>query len=100
MTRRSVAIFVFLLALTSSLKLAVAAEPAWREVAATDDWKKAPAGEKGRLWYRAKVAVPSSWQGRDLKLVVESIDDAREFYFNGQLVGRLGDFPPNYRSAL
>ena len=77
-----------------------AAEPAWKEVAVPDDWKKAPAGEKGRLWYRTKVAIPSTWQGRPLELVVESIDDAREFYLGGQLVGRLGEFPPNYKSAL
>lgn len=79
---------------------AAAAEPAWKEVTIPDDWKKAPPGEKGRLWYRAKVSVPSAWQGRQLQLVVESIDDAREFYFGGQLAGRLGEFPPNYRSAL
>lgn len=78
----------------------VAAEPTWKEVVATDDWKKAPAGDKGRLWYRAKVSVPAAWQGRQLDLVVEAIDDAREIYFGGKLVGQLGEFPPNYRSAL
>jgi hypothetical protein len=78
----------------------LAAEPAWKESTVPDDWKKAPAGDKGRLWYRTKVAIPSAWQGSKLQLVVESIDDAREIYFGGQLVGRLGDFPPNYRSAL
>src|SRR5262249_37664148 len=63
-------------------------------------WKKAPVGDKGHLWYRAKVAVPAEWQGRKLELVVEAIDDAREFYVSGQFVGRLGEFPPSYRSAL
>src|SRR5262245_316133 len=77
-----------------------AADPAWKEVPVPDDWKKAPAGDKGHLWYRAKVAVPVAWQGRKLELVVEAIDDAREFYVGGQLVGRLGDFPRQYRSAL
>jgi putative membrane-bound dehydrogenase-like protein len=79
---------------------AAAAEPAWKEAAIPDDWKKAPAGEKGRLWYRAKVAIPAAWRGRNLELVVESIDDAREIYFGGQLVGKLGEFPPQYQSAL
>src|SRR5436309_1942811 len=77
-----------------------AAEPAWKEVVLTEDLKKAPVGEKGRLWYRAKVSVPSGWAGRKLELVVEAIDDAREAYFGGQLVGRLGEFPPQYKSAL
>jgi putative heme-binding domain-containing protein len=93
-------IFSLLVVLAAPRYNLCAADPSWREVVATDDWKKAPAGDKGRLWYRAKVAVPPSWQGHELKLVVESIDDAREFYINGQLVGRLGEFPPNYRSAL
>src|SRR5205085_11495820 len=37
---------------------------------------------------------------RKLQLVVEAIDDAREIYFGGHLVGTLGEFPPNYKSAL
>ena len=81
---------IYLIALIACQKLLPAAEPAWKGVVATDDWKKAPAGEKGRLWYRAKVAVPSSWQGRQLELVVEGIDDAREIYFGGNLIGQLG----------
>src|SRR5688572_22686821 len=78
----------------------MAAEPAWKEAAVPDDWKKAPAGDKGRLWYRTKLVVPPAWRERSLELVVESIDDAREIYLNGQLVGRLGEFPPEFRSAL
>src|SRR4029079_2995348 len=77
-----------------------AAEPVWKEVGLVEDLKKAPAGDKGRLWYRAKVSAPSQWQGRELDLVVAAIDDAREIYFGGQLIGRLGEFPPEYRSAL
>jgi putative heme-binding domain-containing protein len=79
---------------------APAAEPAWKEVAIPDDWKKAPPGEKGFLWYRTKVAIPADWQGQTLELVVEAIDDAREIYFGGRLIGRLGEFPPQYLSAL
>ncbi|HEY2413540.1 MAG TPA: PVC-type heme-binding CxxCH protein [Pirellulaceae bacterium] len=96
---RSTLLFSCLVIILFARQLA-AADPAWREVTATDDWKKAPSGEKNRLWYRCKIAIPSAWQGRELKLVVESIDDAREIYLNGVLVGRLGEFPPNYKSAL
>ena len=77
-----------------------AAEPAWKEVAIPDEWKKAPAGEKGFLWYRANVTVPATWRDRKFELVVEAVDDAREFYFNGSKIGSLGDFPPAYRSGL
>ncbi|MCI0358170.1 MAG: c-type cytochrome [Planctomycetaceae bacterium] len=90
---------------------AQAVEPAWKEVAVPDEWKKAPAGEHGHLWYRAKVSIPAAWRTgtagqassgtqRKLELVVEAVDDAREFYFNGQKIGGLGDFPPAYRSGL
>src|SRR3954452_16312905 len=90
-------LFVFACALSIATH---AAEPAWKEVAVPDDWKKAPTGEKGFLWYRTKVAVPAEWKDRKLELVVEAIDDAREVYLGGHLVGTLGEFPPNYRSAL
>lgn len=77
-----------------------AAEPTWKEVAVPDDWKKAPAGEKGFLWYRTKVAVPADWRGRKVELVVEAVDDAREIFVGGRKVGGLGEFPPAYRSGL
>jgi putative membrane-bound dehydrogenase-like protein len=77
-----------------------AAEPAWKEVAVPEEWKKAPAGEKGYLWYLAKVSIPETWRERKFELVVEAVDDAREFYFGGQKIGNLGDFPPAYRSGL
>src|SRR5438132_10539254 len=89
--RLSVLVCALALVLSQSM---IAAEPAWKEVVVTDDWKKAPVGDKGFLWYRAKVAVPQSWQGRQLDLAVEAIDDAREIYFGGQLIGTLGEFPP------
>lgn len=98
MTLRLASLLILALALLTVR--AIAAEPVWKEVVVTDDWKKAPVGDKGFLWYRAKVAVPQSWQGRQLELVVEAIDDAREIYFGGATLGRLGEFPPNYRSAL
>jgi putative membrane-bound dehydrogenase-like protein len=65
-----------------------------------DDWKKAPKGEQGRLWYRCTVEIPAAWRGRQIELVVEAIDDAREVYFGGKLLGTLGSFPPAYRSGL
>jgi putative membrane-bound dehydrogenase-like protein len=77
-----------------------AAAPAWKEVGVPEEWKKAPAGEQGFLWYRAKVSIPATWRERKFELVVEAVDDAREFYFGGQKIGGLGDFPPAYRSGL
>ncbi len=84
-----------------SVALAVAAEPAWKEVAVPDDWKKAPAGEKGRLWYRCKVPIPAAWQGRQLELVVEADRRRPRDLFRRQAAReRWANFPPEYRSGL
>ena len=84
-------VLLALLAVALSVIRISAADAVWKEVVLTEDLKKAPVGEKGRLWYRAKVSVPAEWRGRMLELVVEAIDDAREIYFGGQLIGRLGE---------
>ncbi|MDX1945424.1 MAG: c-type cytochrome [Pirellulaceae bacterium] len=78
----------------------LAAEPAWKEASIPDDWKKAPPKGTERYWYRCQVAIPADWSGRQLQLVVEAVDDAREVYVGGQRVGTLGSFPPDYRSGL
>lgn len=95
--RLIVVIFLVLLVWQSA---AAAAEPAWKPVPVPEDWKNAPAGDKGFLWYRCKVAVPAPWRARKLELVVEAVDDAREIYFGGQKIGALGSFPPQYKSGL
>ncbi len=51
-------------------------------------------------WYRCVVKIPNAWRGQELKLFCEAVDDARELFFNGQLLGTLGRFPPEYRSGL
>ncbi len=80
------------------------APSAWHVVQVPQAWSKAPKGRYSRAvfthWYRCAVEVPRGWKGRPLTLFVEGVDDAREVYFNGRLVGRLGSFPPRYRSGL
>ncbi len=84
---------------------AVAAEPSpWHVVQVPQAWSRAPKGPYARAifthWFRCAVEVPKAWKGRKLSLFVEGVDDAREVYFNGRLIGRLGSFPPRYRSGL
>src|SRR5262245_41854326 len=93
-------VVLLMLLLTLAAPSLLAAEPAWKEVAIPDDWKKAPPGDNGWLWYRTKVAIPAAWRGREMAIVVEAADDAREIFVGGQAVGRLGEFPPAYRSGL
>jgi putative heme-binding domain-containing protein len=67
-------------------------------------WKRPPAGplaiDDGVVWYRAVVVPPADWDGDDLALFVEAVDDARQVFFNGRQIGVLGTFPPEFRSGL
>lgn len=76
------------------------AQDAWKEVAIPEVWKNPPAGVGGYSWYRCAVRIPAEWEGRELSLFSEPVDDAREVYLNGTRVGGAGQFPPNFRSGL
>ncbi|QDU30078.1 Cytochrome c [Anatilimnocola aggregata] len=88
-----------LLAMVSSA-VAMAADVDWKTVAVPQAWKASPGGTDTRLWYRAAVRIPQDWQGREVSLAIESVDDAREIYFAGQKIGTLGQFPPNFLSGI
>ncbi|MDG1894301.1 MAG: c-type cytochrome [Fuerstiella sp.] len=76
----------------------------WHAVTVPDVWRKMPTGDlapvKGFSWYRALIKVPADWQGAELTLFVEALDDARATYVNGTNVGATGTFPPRFRSGL
>lgn len=51
-------------------------------------------------WYRCAVLVPRSWPGSwNVTLGIASVADAHEAYFNGKLIGRSGEFPPDFSSG-
>lgn len=83
-----------------------AAQDSPAAIAATipDVWKRPPAGplsvDDGVVWYRAVVVPPADWDGKEVKLFVEAVDDARQVYVNGRQIGVLGTFPPEFRSGL
>jgi putative heme-binding domain-containing protein len=54
----------------------------------------------GFAWYRCQIAVPQNWEGSQLTLDVEQVDNAHEAYFNGVKLGGAGAFPPNYKNGL
>ena len=99
--------FALILAATSLLlaeQPGAAEPPEWSLVEIPAAWKtienKSGAEDGFREWYRCVVKIPTAWRGQKLKLFCEAIDDAREVFFNGQLLGTLGSFPPEYRSGL
>jgi len=77
---------------------------AWKPVQVPEIWRtSSPASLGNNLgfgWYRCLVDIPTDWKGKTLQLYLESIDDAREVYFNGVKIAALGVFPPKYRSGL
>jgi putative membrane-bound dehydrogenase-like protein len=98
----------------AAILLAVAAVPRaflraedkaqWKAVAVPEVWKNPPGGyydgKEYSAWFRCRVAPPQSWNGKELELFVEPIDDAREIFFNGHKVGQIGRLPPTYESGL
>ncbi len=79
-------------------KMRAQGQSEWSHVTVPNVWKSQVSN--GFSWYRCLVEIPAAWNDRPIELFVESVDDAREIYFNGQLVGTLGTFPPEYRSGL
>jgi serine phosphatase RsbU (regulator of sigma subunit) len=82
-------------------------DPAWANPAFDDShWEQIttdrPWGAQGHpshsgfAWYRKHLNLtPASGATPDLALLIPSIDDAYEVYWNGRLVGRFGTVPPH-----
>lgn len=76
-------------------------EQAWQLQPIPAAWKTAWGGpEEIYQWFRCLVVIPETWKEQPIEIFVEAVDDAREVYFNGQTVGHVGTFPPDYRSGL
>lgn len=76
----------------------------WKTLTVPDAWRSVPSGDLapsgGYSWYRTLVKVPPEWDGQQLTLFLEALDDARSAYVGGQPVGATGTFPPQFRSGL
>ncbi|MCH2330888.1 MAG: hypothetical protein MK312_05065, partial [Roseibacillus sp.] len=82
------AVFLCLLAAGSACAQHEGWTPA--RVPHAEGWKGVP----GFAWYRAYVRVPREWQGSRLLLVVDTISDVDEAFFNGNKIGANGSMPP------
>jgi hypothetical protein len=72
----------------------------WQKVTLPADWETHSNYKEDNVygWYRREIEVPSKWKGKDLILDLGCIDDVDETYFNGELIGSTGKFPPIYMS--
>jgi len=101
--------------LTSGWKFQTGDDLSWASPAYDDSgWKEITGGiawesqgyenYDGFGWYRKKVFIPSSIkksaaEHEGFVLTLGRIDDADYTYLNGELLGKTGDFPPNYKIA-
>jgi len=59
-----------------------------------------PAGEnEGFLWLKKEIMIPDSEKGKRLSLALGKIIIADETFFNGYIIGKTGNFPPNWFSG-
>ena len=66
-------------------------DSAWKAIKVPGFWKRAGFPADGIGWYRTRIALPDA-ADRPLQLVLEGVARCDETYFNGQLIGRTGDF--------
>lgn len=72
----------------------------WASVQVPCGWTKLGLNkERTAAWYRTSISLPENLQNKDIVLFAGMIDDADEAYFNGELVGATGKFPPGDQSA-
>ncbi|MFT5222185.1 MAG: enterochelin esterase-like enzyme [Glaciecola sp.] len=70
----------------------------WAEVAAPASYAETAQDDPAWAWYRLAIDVPASAKGMPLALDLGPIDDTDETFFNGQMIGKTGTFPPEYSS--
>lgn len=72
----------------------------WEQIYAPNEWEEEGyRGYNGFAWYRLKVIIPESFEGRTVFLKLGYIDDVDEVFFNGKKIGQSGTFPPEFNSA-
>jgi hypothetical protein len=72
----------------------------WETVRVPSSWENEGFhGYDGYAWYRKSFFLPKDYSGKSFIIQLGYIDDADEVYVNGNLIGRTGDFPPDYQTA-
>jgi hypothetical protein len=73
-------------------KVVLASEDGWQNIRVGTAWEsQGHPSLDGWAWYRLSVEIPARWQGRDVYLSFEGVDDIYELYVNGELAGKGGD---------
>lgn len=71
----------------------------WDKIHVPDKWEKhGYDGYNGYAWYRKTFYIEALKKQEVLFILLGKIDDADEVYLNGHLIGKTGNFFPNYQS--
>jgi hypothetical protein len=71
---------------------ALGSEADWKDIRIGAWWESQGYPDlDGWAWYRLWVDIPKSWEGRDVFLSFEGVDDLYELYVGGELAGKGGD---------
>ena len=72
----------------------------WDVISVPSEWEnEGYHGYNGYAWYRKSVVISSAYKSLNIFFSIGYIDDVDEVYFNGRLIGRKGEFPPDYETA-
>ncbi|HCE46868.1 MAG TPA: 9-O-acetylesterase [Lentisphaeria bacterium] len=71
----------------------------WVELNAPGSWESQGIMLDGAVWFRKKIKIPASWEGKDLCLELGALDDFDVAFFNGNEVGRTGKETENWWST-
>lgn len=72
----------------------------WDQIGVPSSWENQGFhGYNGYAWYRKSFTFPQDQSTRNIYLHLGYVDDVDEVYFNGQLIGISGGFPPYYQTA-
>jgi len=73
----------------------------WQVVTLPDIWEHHSDYTNDNVygWFRRRVEIPAECKGKDFDLLLGCIDDVDEAWLNGERIGGMGSFPPDYHSA-
>lgn len=73
----------------------------WQSVTLPDNWERHSAYTDDNVygWFRRRIEIPAECKGKDFELLLGCIDDVDETFLNGERIGGLGSFPPDFRIA-
>ncbi len=59
----------------------------WDEITLPYKWGEEKVSFTGIKWYRKRIVIPDSWEGKDLKLFLGELNASDQAWFNGQKIG-------------